>query len=328
MDEDAAFVREIRAHPADETPRLIYADYLEENGDVQGELIRIQCTLRHLEAGDAERAGLMLREQEILNRHAESWIQPLRELGAEGLSNRCFHGGLIEQVTIRAGRFADVADELCRVAPGLHRVQLRQVSADLEDLLELNLPPQVVALDLSANGLGEPEAQQLARAAWTRDLREINLQFNQLHDSGVEALSGAAWDRMETLRLGINRIGPDGVRSLTQWTLPRIRLLSLRVNPLGDAGTRRLAGASFLTTLEELDLARTGMGEQGAAAIAQSYLLESLKRLNLRGNQFGEKGCRALAGGQTWNLAILDIRGSSGGHPIELVERYGEVLVR
>src|SRR5262249_28449408 len=40
------FLRDIVAHPEDSAPRLIYADWLEENGDAaRAELIRVQCEL-------------------------------------------------------------------------------------------------------------------------------------------------------------------------------------------------------------------------------------------------------------------------------------------
>lgn len=50
-----AFIREIVAHP-DDAPRLIYADWLEERGDPQGEFIRIYIRVRDRGASAAELA--------------------------------------------------------------------------------------------------------------------------------------------------------------------------------------------------------------------------------------------------------------------------------
>jgi uncharacterized protein (TIGR02996 family) len=44
--EDAAFLAAIRADADDETARLAYADWLEERGDPDGELVRLVCQLR------------------------------------------------------------------------------------------------------------------------------------------------------------------------------------------------------------------------------------------------------------------------------------------
>jgi uncharacterized protein (TIGR02996 family) len=45
MSEEAAFLASIQASPADNTPRLVYADWLEERGDPRGEFLRIECAL-------------------------------------------------------------------------------------------------------------------------------------------------------------------------------------------------------------------------------------------------------------------------------------------
>ncbi|HVL15136.1 MAG TPA: TIGR02996 domain-containing protein, partial [Gemmata sp.] len=46
MTEEEAFVAAIVASPADDTPRLVFADWLEENGrPARAELIRLQCRL-------------------------------------------------------------------------------------------------------------------------------------------------------------------------------------------------------------------------------------------------------------------------------------------
>ena len=43
---EAAFLADILAHPDDDTPRLIFADWLQENGqELRGEYIRVQCQL-------------------------------------------------------------------------------------------------------------------------------------------------------------------------------------------------------------------------------------------------------------------------------------------
>ena len=86
MDDEHPFIAEIRALPRDDAPRLIYADYLDDAGDPQGELIRVQVALSHLAPGDPERREFELREDDLLEAYADEWLAPLRELGAEGIS--------------------------------------------------------------------------------------------------------------------------------------------------------------------------------------------------------------------------------------------------
>jgi uncharacterized protein (TIGR02996 family) len=61
VDPRAALLANIIEHPADDGPRLVYADALEEYGDGAGDLaraefIRVQCELAALRAGAAEEA--------------------------------------------------------------------------------------------------------------------------------------------------------------------------------------------------------------------------------------------------------------------------------
>jgi uncharacterized protein (TIGR02996 family) len=53
MTEEDAFLAAILAAPRDDTPRLVFADWLEERGDPRGELLRITTELEALEAAAA-----------------------------------------------------------------------------------------------------------------------------------------------------------------------------------------------------------------------------------------------------------------------------------
>jgi uncharacterized protein (TIGR02996 family) len=77
--ERAAFLAAILAAPEDDTPRFVYADWLEEHGEeARAEFIRVQCELARREhthtAGDGadvwhrETQALRHREQELLGR--------------------------------------------------------------------------------------------------------------------------------------------------------------------------------------------------------------------------------------------------------------------
>lgn len=77
MSEREAFLQAIRHDPEDDTPRLIFADWLEEHGDPQGEFIRIQCELAQFVPSLDRRTELLHREQELLWTHREEWLGSL-----------------------------------------------------------------------------------------------------------------------------------------------------------------------------------------------------------------------------------------------------------
>lgn len=89
MTEREAFLAAILAAPADDLPRLVFADWLDENGEPErGEFIRVQCELAKL--GSVWNPGrhstgpvcrcpvcdLRRRERELLAAYGEAWAPP------------------------------------------------------------------------------------------------------------------------------------------------------------------------------------------------------------------------------------------------------------
>ena len=54
-----AFLAEIIAHPEDDTPRLIFADWLEEHGEEErAEFIRVQCAMARISGCEFKEPGV------------------------------------------------------------------------------------------------------------------------------------------------------------------------------------------------------------------------------------------------------------------------------
>jgi uncharacterized protein (TIGR02996 family) len=62
----------ICAEPDRDEPRIVYADWLEQQGDPRGELIHAQCT-----------PGLEARADELLALHRGLWTQALHPIWEE-----------------------------------------------------------------------------------------------------------------------------------------------------------------------------------------------------------------------------------------------------
>src|SRR5262245_14001334 len=72
--EELEFLREIEASPADETPRLIYADWLEERGDPRAEYLRREVELHTLSA-DSRRFHQLAQELRDMREEFEpKWL--------------------------------------------------------------------------------------------------------------------------------------------------------------------------------------------------------------------------------------------------------------
>src|SRR5262249_55576702 len=73
-------LQDIKANPDEDGPRLILADYLEEQGEPRGEFIHLQCQLASLEEDDPDRETLASRAWEIARAHRDEWLGPLQYL--------------------------------------------------------------------------------------------------------------------------------------------------------------------------------------------------------------------------------------------------------
>jgi len=71
--EAEAFLQRIRAHPDDDAERLVFADWLDEQGDPLGRFIRVQLALAEPPTNEELRRKLLLQERELLAAHRATW---------------------------------------------------------------------------------------------------------------------------------------------------------------------------------------------------------------------------------------------------------------
>jgi uncharacterized protein (TIGR02996 family) len=96
MTHDEAFLRAMLEAP-DETPQLIYADWLEEQGDPErGEFIRLQAQLGSMAPDDPARPALEERERRLFAGLSPGWRGALRDqVAAWAFCRRVLRGGAV-----------------------------------------------------------------------------------------------------------------------------------------------------------------------------------------------------------------------------------------
>ena len=302
------FLDAVLARPADDGPRLVYADFLAEGDDpadaARADLIRVQLALARLPDDHPRRQALAERESDLLNRHQAEWTAHLRGLvvGVE------FRRGLPDSVAVDAAVFAARGAELfarTRSPAGnsyLRRVRLHEPARVLPRLLDCAALGFVEELSLAGGELGNGGVYHLVRSPHLRRLRALDLSFNGLDDAGVRFLAGsAALPRLERLALNDNgHITWDGVTALAASPyLAGLTDLDLGGNDVNDAGVRALAASTTLGRLSGLKLAGNHVGDGGVAALVGSPLFRRLLardgRIDLRANAVGPAGAEALA---------------------------------
>src|SRR5437588_8349072 len=114
MDHARAFLQDIIEHPEQDAPRLIFADWLEEQGESdRAEFIRLQVRLARLGEEDPGRPELEDRAGDLLAEHEEEWAGPLRGLALDWR----FRRGFVEQVVLPGQAFLDHAGRLFDTFP-------------------------------------------------------------------------------------------------------------------------------------------------------------------------------------------------------------------
>lgn len=73
--EEAPFLRALVENPTDETVRLVYADWLEEQGDVRGEYLRLEYQLSLLPPGDPQLAEKEVRLRTLQEGLEAAWLE-------------------------------------------------------------------------------------------------------------------------------------------------------------------------------------------------------------------------------------------------------------
>src|SRR5262245_37981669 len=103
MPSHEGFLRDISSNPDDDAPRLIYADWLEDNGDLdRAEFIPAQVQLARVPAEPTPPAALVRREAELLAEHGDEWRAALPRL--RDVTWRDFVRGFVEQAEVAGTR--------------------------------------------------------------------------------------------------------------------------------------------------------------------------------------------------------------------------------
>jgi uncharacterized protein (TIGR02996 family) len=302
---DAAFLEDIRAHPEDDTPRLIYADWLEDHDQPErAEFIRLQCERECLPDDDERQEMLPEREWQLLDAHEQTWAAPLR-----GMVERWqFRRGFIEWVEMTADAFLEHAQPLFHLAP-IRQVRLTRAGGRLFSLASSHWLRNLTALYLWGNHIRAEGAMTLASCPHLVNLTTLDLTDNRIGDEGAAALAASPHlTNLTALVLSENRIGDAGATALgASRSLANLTTLHLSHNNIRSEGAAALVSSAYLSNLIALFLDNNDIGDERAAAWA-SPSLANLVYLVLSRNHIGPEGASVLASSPYLsNLAALDL---------------------
>lgn len=207
MDDGEALIRAIRAARDDDTPRLVYADWLDEHGDpARAEFVRLQCWLSAHPESHPKWEANWYREQELIRDHGLRWLAPLA--GYFRYTTPEFNRGFVTSFYASdISEFVSVLPELIRVTATDRLKILRTSDEDVPVLGGYEAIEHIRELVTNADvhGLSEGGLAQLVRLPHLQDLRRLDLSGANLgHGNPDAALFAreAVLPALEHLHLG------------------------------------------------------------------------------------------------------------------------------
>ncbi len=247
----------IRADPADDLPRLVYADWLEEHGrGERAEFIRVQFALVALPRDRwKSRAGrrLAAREAGLIAAHGVGWLAPARSVlaGSDRSDPADF---VLGQLAFRRG-FASLRT--------FNLEQAHRVAAAGDGLEPFDRMFVAGTVDPRRTG------QVADVVAWPGAGCVTGLHIKGADDGDIAAVVASP-------------------------ALCNLSSLGGECGPVTDAAAVALAGWPRAGGLEVLDLRQTRVTDAGAVALVDSRFLGRLSRLDVRGTQITPAGLARL----------------------------------
>jgi uncharacterized protein (TIGR02996 family) len=288
MNHEQAFLEDVIAHPDDDAPRLVFADWLDDHGQSErAELIRLQCEQARLDEAHPRHAELQTRASALLKKHGKRWAGPLAKL-VEEVS---FRRGFIEAVAVEdSPRFLAKAPQLFATAP-IRALRLSQPGTALQHLIAPECLARLTSLDVDDidqvpadvrdNLLASPALANLRTLLLESDTTEQECEASVRALATYPALAG-----LTELGLAVgtrtDSIDGDTVRPLLRArSLAKLERLYLPFTHLHDRAARDLASSRTLARLTHLDLGCATLSEAGWAELLRGGNLANLRWFGL-----------------------------------------------
>lgn len=277
MTEHAGLLSDIIERPDDDTPRLIFADWLEDRGQ-PGDTARAAFIRLQIESAattdEQHRRELHRREKAMLTQHGRAWARPLRPY----LSRLTWRRGFVERAAVQTVAFLEAPDEVLSLAP-LRQLHFREPRDHMASLMHCPHLARLDGISLAGGRLTRDELRPIRSSPHLETLKALDLGSNALGDGSLAALIGLIThlSRLEALGAANISLGVHGMILLAarNETSHRMRHLDVEANHLTDDALHWLAhGGWGRDCLESL-----AIGRNRFSADAVNYLLERMPRL-------------------------------------------------
>jgi uncharacterized protein (TIGR02996 family) len=305
----------IRAEVFYDTPRLVFADWLDENGDPErAELIRAQFKLLSLRHDDAEAQQLTSRCAELIHDNEPRWTA---RFPWNFRSSYHFARGLVQVYKLSGTQFVKYGAALTQLTAlddlTLNRVTVEALRssaladiggfrlgiADSERVTALAEHPNLCNMrrlfvsNGADNGMTYRPTVRLSRDAIQKlfgNRTLSRLQFLEINgtrhgDAVAEGIAAGAFEQLTDLALYSSELSSTGLKALVNSaSAPALTDLHIAGNPIGDEGIRHMVEAPRLTQLQSLNVMECGLTTESVRLLAEWPGLRIVRWLQLGHN--------------------------------------------
>ena len=332
-----ALLAAIRANPDEDTPRLMFADWLDESGDAnRAEFVRLQCELAAAEdecsgsfamyeflrdryalglaATDWTRIDLgvhrlvaaAMRADDLRVRHGEAWVPQVPKKHKVQWAG--FRRGFAHRVTLDGARaLSAVAGRLRAAVPAVTLVT-SELASRVERLADAGLLDWLGGLEV--NHAVAADLSEFGHRPETASVRALALRYATTDLAA--ALGAPHWTGLRDLDLSAAPM--PFLEAETLFRTPHLRTLNrLRFHGGDDwtADTVRVFAAAGFTSLRSVRLAHCGLDDDAAESLANCPHLADLRVLDLAHNRITGRGATALlCSPHLANVAYLGLDGN------------------
>lgn len=310
MSDEAALLAAIGEHPDEDTPRLVYADWLDEQGGAanaaRAEFIRVQC-----EAGVDVRAHgeetevskrLDERADKIAAKFEKQWFADFPPCT---IDSAYYTRGFLTHLRIEAKNCAKTRRPPWFREP-LLVLELAGSVGELKPLIERDWLDGVTEINfqLARPGGGDTVVAALADSAGTGRLRRLALWNEGFTDRGLHAIADGAFENLHEISF-MGRFSADAWAAvLASPAATNLEDLTIghrgpwqtaeRTRP-GPALAETIASAPAIGGLKQLWLSGCGLGDAGFARLVACGRFPKLHRLHFGNDRAGVALGEALA---------------------------------
>ncbi|WP_166821634.1 TIGR02996 domain-containing protein [Thalassoroseus pseudoceratinae] len=327
MQTNEQFLHAIVEDPDNDLPRLVYADWLDEQGDPRGEFIRVQCELAKLDEFDPDRIPLEERQDTLLKKHKTKWSKDLKVAAIRVFE---FRRGFVEAVTLNVKNHLQNAEALLDTVPTIRKVKVNALKAVVPEFITSKWLERIDSLNLAGNKLGLRRMRTLLESPHFTEIRELDLTSNNILAGGFQAFvdsgkfpkltklicnnseaaepsklskigCGPLWKQLESVELAEHAWEDDAIQTLAEsWPVCGWKHLNLSFNAFAERGFQALLENGHLTSLESLSLKRCyRLPDSAIAMLANADALGTLRSLDIRGCNYIEDGLNAVLNSQS-----------------------------